>query len=202
MIYLMRFFTKNKYSAREKELKYWMYTGIEKGSRFYENYLKKFGIEKNTYMHQAVCDFGCGPFGGIFSVLNTWEKYPIDILADDYNKWNYSSTIIGKFNGRCTNMPSGRIDVVFCCNTIDHTRYPKFIINEIHRLLKNNGILYFHVHLRDHCNPTELHPIHWNFPLFHHMFEKKFRIIWYTIENKDTVNNENIITLYSKLEKI
>ena len=59
-----------KYSARDKEIKYWKKAGIKKGSIFYKGYLDKFHIKDDLIKNKIIGDFGCGPFGGIISVLN------------------------------------------------------------------------------------------------------------------------------------
>jgi SAM-dependent methyltransferase len=41
--------------------------------------------------------------------------------------------------------PSEIMDLVICCNVIDHASDPQAILREIHRLLKPNGIFFFDV---------------------------------------------------------
>lgn len=193
----------SRYSAKDREIKYWQKAGIRKGNDFYKKYLIKFPIESSSLHGKVIADFGAGPFGGILSVLDDVEKrYPIDILANEYNLWGFSKFKIYGFNGKRTNLPPGIADVIFCCNTIDHTRYPNYIVKEIARLLKKNGVLFLHVHLRRDEELNEAHPLSWDERLFRNIFEKEFIVERCRIESSDEVNDSEYKTLYSKLIKI
>jgi SAM-dependent methyltransferase len=41
---------------------------------------------------------------------------------------------------------SGSVELVVCCNVLDHTSDPEAILKEIHRILQPNGLFYFDVH--------------------------------------------------------
>ena len=151
-------------------------------------------------INAIVGDFGCGPYGGMAYVLKN-KVYPIDINARAYNKMKFSPCEIIKDSRICE---SKSIDVMYCCDAIDHTNKPGLIINEIHRLLKPGGILYFYVHFRKTGNKR--HHV-WDFARFKHEF-KNFCIEWHRIEPKDEMrqkesfNNKINGVLYAKLTKL
>ena len=190
----------NKYSNKGKELSYWKRTGIKKGTDHYKKYLQKFKLLDENLQDNTIGDFGCGPFGGIISVINTFKiAYPIDILADEYNKLSLCEEKIIKFDGKNTQLKDNCIDVMFCCNTLDHTRKYHNCINEIHRLLKNKGQLYIAFHLRQKKQLNLAHPIAWNEVKFKKEFSSLFLIEWLEIDNNDVVNTAAHPTLYAKL---
>jgi SAM-dependent methyltransferase len=41
---------------------------------------------------------------------------------------------------------TGSVDLVLCCNVIDHASDPSAILSEVHRVLKTGGLFYFDVH--------------------------------------------------------
>jgi SAM-dependent methyltransferase len=188
--------------GREQEIKYWRKAGIDKGCGVYGAYLKKFSVDPASLRDKVVADFGCGPLGGMLSVLDVQQGYPIDILADEYNEWGKSKFKIYKFDGKCTNLQPGIVDVFFCCNAIDHTWYPKHIIREIQRVLKKGGLLFLHVHLREKEALNVPHPISWTENFFENIFSDSFRVEWRRVEDSDEVNNGILQTLYAKLVKI
>lgn len=189
---------KNRYSNKDYEVKYWVKNGIKKGKDFYSLYLEKFNVSEEDFYTKKVADFGCGPFGGLLSVLDVAGCYPIDILAEKYNEWGKCRRKIYLFDGKRVMLEDSIVDVVFCCNAIDHTKHPENIIKEIGRILKSDGILYLHVHLRtqDELNPG--HPMAWDesvFDILFKGFEKKFCYI----EDRDYVNGNEHKTLYAGL---
>ncbi|MEE9176561.1 MAG: methyltransferase domain-containing protein, partial [Thermodesulfobacteriota bacterium] len=196
-----RFSIQEEFSAKEIEMKYWKKTGLSKGKEFYKKYLELFGISTGDFADKSVGDFGCGPFGGIISVLNGFKKsYPIDILADEYNKWNVLAPPLIRFDGVKTDLPDGILDILFLTNVIDHTRYPQNIIKEAYRLLRKGGTLCLHVHLRGNDQLNKAHPVAWDEKLFLKRFEK-FKIDWYKTEDFDWINDDKYRMLYGKLIK-
>ena len=133
-----------------RELKYWEHTGLALGTERYQRYLDLFGLREDSLAGRTVCDYGCGPFGGVLSVLRgVWRAYPVDILAADYNAWGRCPTpILGVSAGRCPSIPDRSCDAVFCLNVFDHIRNRRRGVQELARITKPRGRLYLFVHLR------------------------------------------------------
>lgn len=188
-------------SATGAELRYWSRAGLAKGTDFYNNYLKLFDVAATDFIGKTVADFGSGPFGGILSVLpDVAQGYPIDVLAEEYNKLGHSRFSIVAFDGGPTSIAPVSCDAVFCTNAIDHTPKPEAIAQEIFRILKPNGTVFSHLHLRALNEVNGPHPFPWD--------EAKFRRIFnaFEIQNcqctfPDWVNGNQLTMLYATARK-
>lgn len=132
------------------EEQYWKLTGLQAGTDRYMRYLALFGIEADSLADMWVCDWGCGPFGGMHSVLQGVRKgFAVDNLWRVYTKWKRSPVpIMGcDFRGRA-DIPDGSCDAAFLTNVLDHVRGPRQTLSELARILRPRGLLYFFVHLR------------------------------------------------------
>ncbi len=183
------------------ELKYWEKTGIQKGISIYHKYRKAFNLDKIDFSGKIIGDIGCGPFGGVFCDVNDIEVIPVDILYEEYNKMGYSSRkiVYGDLNERLP-FEDNFFDYIICTNAIDHIKDVKKGFDEIWRVLKKEGIVFVHVHLR---KKEELNKAH-----IHELDKNKIRsminrfIIISIQENNDWVNEElNRSALYLELKK-
>ncbi len=188
-------------SAKGSELKYWQKSGLDKGTHIYSKYLQLFGLTSEHLARLVIADFGCGPFGGIFSVLPQLSAaYPIDVLADEYNAWGNCAYPIVPFDGAPTSVPEGSCDYAFCLNAIDHTPYPELIVAELWRILKPGGLVYLHVHLRTQEQVNKLHPIPWEEKDVRARFEM-FEGIDLSLHDRDTVNDNDYRMLTAVFKK-
>ena len=114
---------------KHKVLEYW------RKYRYLDDVNKICKITKDS----IVLDVGCG----LSSVLHFVEgkRFGIDSLADEYLKmYEYPEGItIKKGFGEYLPFPNNYFDVVFCSNALDHVTSPKKTMNEILRVLKNDG---------------------------------------------------------------
>jgi len=133
-----------------REIRYWQEVGLARGIEFYRRYLDLFGLPTDFCAGRAVCDYGCGPFGGVLSVLKGVAlAYPVDVLAATYNGWHRCPMPIYGVNGSGrADVPDGSCDVAFCLNALDHVRDPSILVADLHRILKPGGLFYLFVHLR------------------------------------------------------
>lgn len=143
------------------ELRYWQKTGLGKGTGIYESYLRLFGLRKEDLRGLSVCDYGCGPFGGVLSVLDGVAAYPMDVLAGEYNELGHSPWPILAVDGHRTPLEDGACDVCFCTNALDHVPKPAQTVKELARIVKPGGSLYLHLHLRrlDQLNKAHRYPV-------------------------------------------
>lgn len=131
------------------ELGYWQRAGLAKGTSVYERYLELFGLRRDSLRGQSVADFGCGPFGGVLVALRGIEPYPLDVLAEEYNRaLGRSPWPILPVRDLHTPLTDGACDAVFCTNALDHVPEPDRAARELARIVKPGGRLYLHLHLR------------------------------------------------------
>jgi len=188
-------------SATGAELRYWSRAGFSKGTDFYNDYLKLFEVSAENFAGKTVADFGSGPFGGILSILpDIGQGYPIDILADEYNKFGRSRFPVVAFDGGPTSVAPEVCDAVFCTNAIDHTPKPNLIAQEIFRILKPGGTVFAHLHLRAPEEVNGPHPFPWDEAKFRRIFND-FEILKCQCTFPDWVNGNQLTMLYATARK-
>ncbi len=90
-----------------------------------------------------ILQIGCGPLD-LINYFKIGKRYSIDPLADMYKKKfdiDYKSTNLKKASGENIPFPDNYFDLVIINNVIDHTHLPEKVMEEIHRVLKKDGIL-------------------------------------------------------------
>jgi SAM-dependent methyltransferase len=104
----------------------------------------------------SVLEVGSGAHGLIF-FFDATRKVGVDPLADHYRTlfpaWQRRAETIAAF-GEKLPLPDSSFDVVLCDNVVDHAENPRRIVEELARVLKPGGLLYFSVNIH--------HPVyHW-----------------------------------------
>jgi SAM-dependent methyltransferase len=96
-----------------------------------------------------VLEVGSGAHGLIF-YFEAAERIGVDPLADHYQalfpEWQHRATTIAA-SGSDLPFENGRFDVVLCDNVVDHASDPRKIVEEIARVLRPGGLLYFTVNV-------------------------------------------------------
>ena len=114
--------------------------------------LKKCAQLANISVEAVILDIGCRD-----GLLKNHLNYPIDYYGID---------IVDKFKGENisiqditngTDFQDNYFDYVFCIDTLEHLRNPFFVLKEIHRILKPEGVLLLSV-----PNPYHFKEILWN----------------------------------------
>ncbi len=153
-------------SAQEYEQSYWdaqserIASGSDSGLGWYEwraNRLKDLLAE--TFSERAgalasgrVLEVGSGPVG-IVSFLEAAEATAIDPLCDFYSTQaaltQHRSSRVRYLNGGGEELPfeSGHFDLLIIDNVIDHVLNAGRVMEEVHRVLRPGGVLYFTVNL-------------------------------------------------------
>jgi SAM-dependent methyltransferase len=106
--------------------------------------------------YASVLEVGSGAHGLIF-FFEAAERIGVDPLADEYRHlfpvWQERATTIAA-HGEQLPFENGRFDLVLCDNVVDHAENPRRIVEEIARVLRPGGLLYFTVNIH--------HPLyHW-----------------------------------------
>jgi len=103
-----------------------------------------------------VLEVGSGAHGLIF-YFEAADRVGVDPLADHYRSlfpaWQHRARTLAAF-GEDLPFEDARFDIILCDNVVDHAASPRRIIEEIARVLRPGGLLYFTVNVH--------HPIyHW-----------------------------------------
>ena len=97
----------------------------------------------------AVLEVGSGAHGLIF-FFEAGDKVGVDPLADEYRKlfpvWQDRARTVAAFGERLP-FDDASFDVVLCDNVVDHAESPRRIVEEIARVLRPGGLLYFTVNV-------------------------------------------------------
>jgi SAM-dependent methyltransferase len=96
-----------------------------------------------------VLEVGCGAHGLIF-YFGTSDGVGVDPLADHYAElfpvWQSRARTIAA-GGEKLPFADASFDVVLCDNVVDHAESPRTILEEIARVLRPGGTLYFEVNV-------------------------------------------------------
>lgn len=139
--------------AHKSEKNYWQdYTTEslrkESGDRYEKKakfLIQKWGKFIKISKNLKILQVGCGP-EDVINYLPVKQKYSIDPLADFYKKQfgiDYKSTHLKKARGEEIPFQDKFFDIVILINVLDHTQLPDKVLNELKRVLKDNGIFYF-----------------------------------------------------------
>lgn len=123
---------------------------LELRRKDFENKTKWFG---DFYKQGTGLDLGSGLIS-IFEFAPTKNVIACDPLMDEYDKLlkkHITLTPIVYVKSEDDKLPfaTGSFDWVFCTNVIDHTPDPDALVEEIYRVLKPHGKLYFEVNFDD-----------------------------------------------------
>jgi len=132
--YVSSSFDMSRYNLRCKEK-------LNRLLKIWNNYIV---INKNT----RILDIG-GPID-IINQFKTGKLFSIEPLADYFKsnfKFNYKLSNIIRATGEEIPFPDKYFDLVIINNVIDHTHFPEKVLDEIHRVLKDNGIMNLEVNV-------------------------------------------------------
>jgi len=99
-----------------------------------------------------VLEIGSGPIG-IVDFLQWGKRYAIDPLEDFYSKnrvlIQLRNNAVTYLRGQGENLPfeDKEFSMVIIDNVIDHTQSPKRVLEEIDRVLKDSGLMFFTVNI-------------------------------------------------------
>lgn len=123
----------------------WTPQELARGVDRYRRYLTLFRLDENSFSGQTVCHLGCGPFGGIVTVLRglTWA-YAVDSDVAGCTRHRVSRVRLlqlSRRTGRCC-VPIQACDAVFCLGTTGDTTRWYALELEARRICKIGGHVY------------------------------------------------------------
>jgi len=142
--------------------KRWTGKELARGVDRYRRYLALFGLTEDSFKYQTVCHVGCGPLGGVLSVLRgVHSAYRVDRDVDIYRGMGCCPDCgivrdlhhfriltreapllpIHRRTGRSP-VPSESCDAVFCLGDINDTPWLVTLEHELRRICKAGGRLY------------------------------------------------------------
>jgi len=140
----------------------WTGAELARGTDRYRRYLALFGLTEDTFKYQTVCHIGCGPLGGVLSVLRgVHQAYRVDREADvfrgmgccpqcgavktlaEFRTWKLEAPLLpfNKRTGRSP-VPSRSCDAVFSLGDVNDTPWLVTVEREIRRICREGGKLY------------------------------------------------------------
>jgi SAM-dependent methyltransferase len=162
--------------AQEAEKKYWRSTRERYDRLYWQEILHQgYGFDYNFFLNKDVLEIGCGPSGIIFQIDTAKSRIgvePMDLnnLIDAEDFWK--KTIVKKGVGEELPFEDNSFDIVISFNALDHAINPERVIQEAHRVLRDNGNFLLWIYtLREAYRPLQRilnrldppHPHHFTF---------------------------------------
>jgi SAM-dependent methyltransferase len=131
--------------AQEAERKCWSdSSGALRDSDGWMDFIKSnFGLDSRFFEQKTVLEVGCGPCG-VIHFINCSEGVRVGIEPRPYlNAWNILSIQIPHILavGEFLSVQSNKADIVICFNVLDHVLDPRKLLNEVARVLEEDGKL-------------------------------------------------------------
>lgn len=136
---------------------------------------KQMGLNFIDTSNMVVADVGCGPFGGVSSIVPFKRRVPIDPLAVEYASIGEKSIMPVK----AEEIDYSDFDLVITTNCVDHFEYPAKFYQQLVKTMKP-GAYYAHFHAIDNAT-THPHPAHkWNIDPeeVHLWLDSDFETVW------------------------
>lgn len=159
-------------------------------TQFFQEYLQ---VQKGKGI-----DVGSGPVS-IFEFSGLKDITAIDPLMDEYKglvRFPDSEVKYLQASGEDIPFPDQSFDFALCVNVIDHTPDPQKMANEIYRILKPGGILYFEVNFDDYLSPC--HYDIWNRDTVYKIMSK-FKLKQFDQVRNNADNQSLFHAIYEKL---
>lgn len=132
---------------------------------------------KNTteYSETVVADVGCGPWGGISFVRRWPAMYLIDPSWSVYEKEGVVKILSNKGSffiedyAQTFTLPE-KANIIFSINTLNHGGDAKSSLDNIMKNLKDDGLFFLHLHMREKEEADNGHPM----PLYKENLQELF----------------------------
>ncbi|MDF2433979.1 MAG: hypothetical protein JWP44_3610, partial [Mucilaginibacter sp.] len=126
-------------------------------------YLKDLKLDKDTFKGKKLLDVGCGPMPSA-TCFEQADLYCLDPLLDKYLSVGFPIHLYGDVKFICgysENIPveDKFFDAILSVNALDHVDDFENTAAEIKRVLKDDGLVIFHIHYHP---PTQNEPLELN----------------------------------------
>ncbi len=178
--------------TQEEELKSWFSEDpiIERDKRIreiirYPLLKKQMGLDHLDTSEMEVADIGCGPFGGVSTLIPAKIVWRIDPLMDEYKKHYPVQNGIAE-KAEDINITSA--DLIIVTNALDHFEDPQLFMERLVKFMKP-GAFFAHVHAINNAysHPHEAHAHNVNPEMFEQYLGKDFETVWYLDYEKDNL---------------
>ncbi len=160
-------------AAQDAEYRFWVSRGTLGLKKEGEKMLKYFFEAPQTYKGTVV-ELGPGPLG-YTSVISADKKIAIEPLTDRLRELFALPEDVEYLKGKGEEvpLPDDCADVVFCSNVLAHVQHPEKVLQEIKRILKTGGVMYFSTNFDVQ---STLHPFNFTRREAKKLLEKYFSI--------------------------
>ncbi len=135
--------------AQESERDYWHRVWKDNSARqiaaekYWQHYIGLLKKMANVTPNDRILDVGCGPCG-LIRYLDGGHRYGLDPLMDYYlSNFDMPEQVDWRKGcGESIPFPDRFFDVVITTNALDHSHNPQEMVNEIRRVLRDEGHLF------------------------------------------------------------
>lgn len=141
---------------------------------------KQMGLEHLDTSQMEVWDIGCGPYGGVSSIINCKKIVRVDPLMEEYKK---NVPLEGAWIGDKAEDLDERLssaDLIIITNALDHFEDPQHFLRDLCRFGKP-GVFFAHVHAINNAysHPHEAHAQNVYPQMFQEYLQHDFETAWY-----------------------
>ena len=184
------FLVKNFKDTQKAELDSWFSkdSRIENEKRLreiirYPLLKKQMGLDNLDTSDMKIWDIGCGPYGGVSTLLHGKLIQRIDPLMDEFTKhYPIQNGLAIKAEELDLSLP----DLVIVTNALDHFENPTLFLEKLAAQLRP-GAYFAHVHAINNAysHPHEAHAHNVNPELFREYLHDDFETVWYMDYTQD-----------------
>lgn len=139
---------------------------------------KQMGLNHLDTSNMTVWDIGCGPLGGVSSVINARHIVRIDPLGVEYAK-QYPQVSMLALKAEELKEKLSQPDLIIITNALDHFESPAQFLQDLTKYMKY-GSYFSHLHAINNAysHPHEAHAHNVNPELFKEYLEDSFETCW------------------------
>jgi SAM-dependent methyltransferase len=160
-------------AAQNAEYNYWISRGFF-GLQEEQAKMLKYFFEAPNSFKGTVVELGPGPCG-YTSIISADKKIAIEPLTNKFRTLFTLPKDVEYLQGKgeAIPLPNDCADVVFCSNVLAHVQNPTKVLEEVKRILKVGGVMYYSMYFD---SESTLHPFAFTRNEAKNLIEKTFRI--------------------------